>query len=80
MGLHLGQVAEDAEGALGHGDVHGVPGADVDGRARLRENHKVVPRHRALVLDRVVLHLPAEEEEEQSRTDVGARVTSADGS
>lgn len=55
---YLGQVVEDAEGALGDSDVHGVFGADVDGCAGLGENDKVISRHGALVLHRVVLHLP----------------------
>jgi len=53
-----GQVVEDVEGALGDSDVHGVFGADVDGCARLGEDDKVISRHGALVLHRVVLHLP----------------------
>lgn len=51
---------KDIEAALGDGDVHGVFGADVDGRARLRKNDKVIPVNRTPVLDRVVFYLRGE--------------------
>ncbi len=51
---------KDTEAALGDGDVHGVFGADVDGRARFRKNDKVIPMNGTPVLDRVVFYLKGE--------------------
>ena len=55
--LYLGQVGEDVEAGLGDGDVHGVFGTDVDGSSRFRNINEVITRHRAFILERVVLHL-----------------------
>lgn len=62
--LYLGQVVEDSEAALGDGDVHSVFGADVDGSARFGQNDEAVSVDRTLVMDRVVLYLQGEEQQQ----------------
>lgn len=63
--LYLGEVVKNIEAALGDGDVHGVFGADVDSCPRFRKNDKVVSVNRTPVLDRVVLHLQEQRQQQQ---------------
>lgn len=48
---------KDTKSTLRDGDVHYVFGADADGRARFRQDDKLISVNRTLVLDRVGLHL-----------------------